>query len=157
MSAFILFYWSAKPSFFRHAAMSEIDKLISLIFFFFFFSDWDEESNVSIECVLLLMSWSHSVMRNVKFNAFIMLMSWSNSVMRDMKPDILTTLMKIIFALSFLCFNDVSLKWKSASYLFITYFTYMMQKENIKSLIQKVRCSVERKCRKCCVKDKWTC
>jgi len=29
-----------------------------------------------------------------------------------------------------------------------------MQKENIKSLIQKVRCSVERKCRKCCIKDK---
>jgi len=77
--------------------------------------------------------------------------------MKDMKPDVLTTLMKIIFALSFLCSDNVLLKWKSASYLFITYFIYMMQKENIKSLIQKVRCSVERKCRKCCVKDKWTC
>ncbi len=29
-----------------------------------------------------------------------------------------------------------------------------MQKKNIKSLIQKVRCSVERKCKKCYVKDK---
>ncbi len=74
--------------------------------------------------------------------------------MRDMKSDVFATLIKIIFALSFLCFNDVFLKWKSASYLFITYFIYMMQKENIKSLIQKVRCSVERKCRKYCVKDK---
>ncbi len=71
-----------------------------------------------------------------------------------MKSDVLTTLIKIIFTLSFLCFDDVSLKWKLASYLFITYFIYMMQKENIKSLIQKVRCSVERKCRTCCVKDK---
>ncbi len=77
--------------------------------------------------------------------------------MRNVKPDILTTLIKIIFAFSFLCSDDVSLKWKSASYLFITYFIYMMQKENIESLIQKVRCSVERKCRKCCIKDKWTC
>ncbi len=77
--------------------------------------------------------------------------------MRDIKSDVLTTLMKIIFTLSFLCFNDVLLKWKSASYLFITYFTYMMQKENVKSLIQKVRCSVERKCRKCYIKNKWTC
>ncbi len=77
--------------------------------------------------------------------------------MKDMKSDAFTTLMKIIFTLSFLCLNDVSLKWKSASYLFISYFTYMMQKENIKSLIQKVRCSVERKCKKCCVKDKWIC
>jgi len=77
--------------------------------------------------------------------------------MKDMKFNTFTTLIKIIFALSFLCFDDVSLKWKSALYLFITYFIYMMQKENIKSLIQKVRCSVERKCRKCCIKDKWTC
>ncbi len=77
--------------------------------------------------------------------------------MKSMKPDALTILIKIIFALSFLCFDDVFLKWKSASYLFITYFTYMMQKENIESLMQKVRCSVERKCKKCCVKDKWTC
>jgi len=74
--------------------------------------------------------------------------------MKNVKSDVLTTLMKIIFTFSFLYFNDVSLKQKSALYLFITYFTYMMQKENIKSLIQKVRCSVERKCRKCCVKDK---
>ncbi len=75
--------------------------------------------------------------------------------MRDMKSNAFTTLIKIIFIFSFLYSNDVSLKWKSASYLFITYFTYMIQKENIKSLIQKVRCSVERKCRKCCIKDKW--
>ncbi len=74
--------------------------------------------------------------------------------MRSIKFNALTTLIKIIFTFSFLCSDDISLKWKSASYLFITYFTYMMQKENIKSLIQKVRCSVERKCRKCCVKDK---
>ncbi len=96
-------------------------------------------------------------MRDMKSNAFAMLMSWFSSVMRDVKPDVLATLMKIIFAFSFLYSNDVFLKWKSASYLFITYFTYMMQKENVKSLIQKVRCFVERKCRKCCVKDKWTC
>ncbi len=64
--------------------------------------------------------------------------------MKSIKLDAFTTLMKIIFTLSFLCSDDVFLKWKSASYLFITYFTYMMQKENIKSLIQKVRCSVER-------------
>ncbi len=95
-------------------------------------------------------------MRDVKLNAFTMLMNWSNSVMKSIKSDVLTTLMKIIFAFSFLCSDNVSLKWKSASYLFITYFTYMMQKENVKSLIQKVRCSVERKCRKCCIKDKWT-
>ncbi len=96
-------------------------------------------------------------MRDVKSDTFTMLMSWSNSVMRSMKFNVLATLMKIIFALSFLCSDDVSLKWKSASYLFITYFTYMMQKKNVKSLIQKVSCSVERKCRKCCVKDKWIC
>ncbi len=96
-------------------------------------------------------------MRDVKSNAFTMLMNWFSSVMKDVKFDAFTTLMKIIFALSFLCSDDVFLKWKSAPYLFITYFTYMMQKENVKSLIQKVRCSVERKCRKCCVKDKWTC
>ncbi len=96
-------------------------------------------------------------MRDVKPDAFAMLMSWFSSVMRDMKSDALATLIKIIFALSFLCSDDVLLKWKSASYLFITYFTYMMQKENVKSLIQKVRCSVERKCRKCCVKGKQTC
>ncbi len=77
--------------------------------------------------------------------------------MKDIKFNAFTTLMKIIFTLSFLCSDDVFLKWKSASYLFITYFTYIMQKKNIKSLIQKVRCSVERKCRKCCVKDKQTC
>jgi len=74
--------------------------------------------------------------------------------MKSIKLDAFTTLIKIIFTLSFLCSDDVFLKLKSASYLFITHFTYMMQKENIKSLIQKVRCSVERKCRKCCVKDK---
>ncbi len=74
--------------------------------------------------------------------------------MRDIKSDTFTTLMKIIFALSFLCSDDVSLKWKSASYLFITYFTYMMQKENIKSLMQKVRWFIERKYRKYCIKDK---
>ncbi len=96
-------------------------------------------------------------MRNIKLDAFTMLMNWFSSVMRDIKLNTFTTLMKIIFTLSFLCFDDVSLKWKSASYLFTTYFTYIMQKENIKSLIQKVRCSVERKCRKCCIKDKWTC
>ncbi len=95
-------------------------------------------------------------MRDMKSDAFTMLMNWFSSVMKSMKPDVFTTLIKIIFAFSFLCFNDVSLKWKSASYLFITYFTYMMQKENVKSLIQKVRCSVERKCKKCCIKDKWT-
>ncbi len=77
--------------------------------------------------------------------------------MRNMKSDVLATLMKIIFVFSFLYSDDVFLKWKSASYLFITYFTYMMQEENIKSLIQKVRCSVERKCKKCCIKDKWIC
>ncbi len=136
--------------------MFKINKLISLIFFFLFFSDWDEESNVSIKCVFLLINYSHLIMKDVKSDAFAMLMSWFSSVMRNMKSDTFTTLMKIIFALSFLCFNDVSLKWKSASYFFITYFTYMMQKENIKSLIQKVRCSVERKCKKCCIKDKWT-
>ncbi len=76
--------------------------------------------------------------------------------MKSMKSDALTTLMKIIFAFSFLYSDDVFLKWKSASYLFIIYFTYIVQKENVKSLIQKVRCSVERKCRKCCVKDKQT-
>ncbi len=75
MSAFILFYWSAKSSFFRCAAMSKIDKLISLIFFFFFFSDWDEKSDVSVKCVFLLMSWSHSMMKDVKPDAFAMLMS----------------------------------------------------------------------------------
>ncbi len=96
-------------------------------------------------------------MKDVKPDAFTILMSWSDSVMWDVKSDALTTLMKIIFALSFLCSDDVFLKWKSASYLFITHFTYMMQKENVESLIQKVRCSVERKCRMCCVKDKWTC
>ena len=95
-------------------------------------------------------------MKDIKSDAFIMLMSWSDSVMRSMKSNVLATLMKIIFALSFLYSDDVFLKWKSASYLFITYFTYMMQKENVKSLIQKVRCSVERKCKKCCIKDKWT-
>jgi len=95
-------------------------------------------------------------LKDVKSDTFTMLMSWSDSVMRNVKPDVFATLMKIIFAFSFLCSDDVSLKWKSASYLFITYFTYMMQKENVKSLIQKVRCSVERKCRKCCIKDKWT-
>ncbi len=137
--------------------MSKTDRLISLIFFFLFFSDWDEKSDVSVECVLLLMSWSHSVMKSVKFDAFTMLMNWFSSVMRNVKPDALATLIKIIFALSFLCSDDVSLKWKSASYLFITHFTYMMQKENVESLMQKVRCSVERKCRKCCIKDKWTC
>ncbi len=93
-------------------------------------------------------------MKDIKSDAFIMLMSWSDSVMRSMKSNVLATLMKIIFALSFLYSDDVFLKWKSASYLFITYFTYMMQKENVKSLIQKVRCSVERKCKKCCFKDK---
>jgi len=77
--------------------------------------------------------------------------------MRNMKSNVLATLMKIIFVFSFLYSDDVFLKWKSASYLFITYFTYMMQEENIKSLIQKVRCSVERKCKKCCIKDKWIC
>ncbi len=71
-----------------------------------------------------------------------------------MKSDALTTLIKIIFAFSFLYSDNIFLKWKSASYLFITYFTYMMQKENVKSLIQKVRCSVERKCKMCCIKDK---
>ena len=96
-------------------------------------------------------------MKDVKPDAFIMLMNWFSSVMRDVKSDVLATLMKIIFTFSFLCSNDVSLKWKSALYLFIIHFIYMMQKENIKSLIQKVKCSVERKCRKCCVKDKWTC
>ncbi len=95
-------------------------------------------------------------MKDMKSDAFIMLMNWFSSVMRDMKLDVLATLMKIIFTLNFLCSDDVFLKWKSASYLFITYFTYMMQKENVKSLIQKVRCSVERKCKKCCIKDKWT-
>ncbi len=75
-------------------------------------------------------------MRNVKFDAFI-------------------TLIKIIFTFSFLYSDDVFLKWKSASYLFIIYFIFIMQIENIKSLIQKVRCSVERKCKKCCIKDKW--
>jgi len=74
--------------------------------------------------------------------------------MRNIKPDALATLIKIIFTLSFLCSDDVFLKWKSASYLFITYFTYMMQKENVKSLMQKVRCFVERKCKKCCIKAK---
>ncbi len=73
-----------------------------------------------------------------------------------MKSDALTTLIKIIFAFSFLYSDNIFLKWKSASYLFITYFTYIMQKENVKSLIQKVRCSVERKCKMCCIKDKWT-
>ncbi len=96
-------------------------------------------------------------MKDIKFNAFTMLMNWSNSIMRSVKPDALATLMKIIFTLSFLCSDDVFLKWKSASYLFITYFIYMIQKENIKSLIQKVRYSVERKCKKYCVKDKWIC
>jgi len=76
--------------------------------------------------------------------------------MKNMKFDAFITLIKIIFTLSFLCSDDVSLKWKSTSYLFIAYFIYIMQKENIKSLIQKVRCSVERKCRKYCIKDKWT-
>jgi len=74
--------------------------------------------------------------------------------MRNIKLDAFITLMKIIFIFNFLYSNDVFLKWKSASYLFITYFTYMMQKENIKSLIQKVKCSVERKCRKYYIKDK---
>ncbi len=96
-------------------------------------------------------------MRDIKSDAFAILISWFNSVMKNIKFDVLATLIKIIFTLSFLYSDDVSLKWKSASYLFITYFTYMMQKENIKSLIQKVRCSVERKCKKCCIKDKWTC
>jgi len=96
------------------------------------------------------------VIKDVKSDAFAMLMSWFSSVMKNMKLNAFATLIKIIFALSFLCSDDVSLKWKSASYLFIIYFTYMMQKENVKSLIQKVRCSVERKCRKCCVKDKET-
>jgi len=77
--------------------------------------------------------------------------------MKNVKSDAFITLMKIIFVLIFLCFNDVFLKWKSASYLFITYFTYMMQKENVESLMQKVRCFVERKCRKCYIKDKWIC
>jgi len=77
--------------------------------------------------------------------------------MKNVKSDAFITLMKIIFVLNFLCFNDVFLKWKSASYLFITYFTYMMQKENVESLMQKVRCFVERKCRKCYIKDKWIC
>jgi len=36
--------------------MSEIDRLILLIFFFFFFSDWDKKSDVSVECILLLMN-----------------------------------------------------------------------------------------------------
>jgi len=94
-------------------------------------------------------------MRDIKSDTFIMLMSWFNSVIRSMKFNAFTTLMKIIFTLSFLYSDDVFLKWKSALYLFITYFTYIMQKENIKSLIQKVRCFVERKCRKCYVKDKW--
>ncbi len=157
MSALILSCWSAKPSFFRCAAMSKTGRLVSLIFFFLFFLGWGEKSDVSVECVLLLMSWSHSVVRDVKPDAFAMLMSWFSSVMRGVKPDALATLMKIIFALSFLCSGDVFLKWKSASYLFITHFTYMMQKENVESLMQKVRCSVERKGRKCCVKGKWTC
>ncbi len=74
--------------------------------------------------------------------------------MKSVKSDVLATLIKIIFTFNFLCSNDVFLKWKSASYLFITHFTYMMQKENIKSLIQKVRCSVERKCKKYYVKNK---
>ncbi len=74
--------------------------------------------------------------------------------MKNVKFDAFTTLIKIIFTLSFLCSDDVFLKWKSASYLFITYFTYMMQKENVKSLMQKVRCFVERKCKKCCIKAK---
>jgi len=95
-------------------------------------------------------------MKDMKSDAFIMLMNWFSSVMRDVKLNVLATLMKIIFTLNFLCFDDVFLKWKSASYLFITYFTYMMQKENVKSLIQKVRFSVERKCKKCYIKDKWT-
>jgi len=95
-------------------------------------------------------------MKDMKSDAFIMLMNWFSSVMRDVRLDVLATLMKIIFTLNFLYSDNVFLKWKSASYLFITYFTYMMQKENVKSLIQKVRCSVERKCKKCCIKDKWT-
>ncbi len=49
-------------------------------------------------------------MRNIKFDVFTMLMSWSNSVMKDIKFNAFTTLIKIIFALSFLCFNDISLK-----------------------------------------------
>ena len=73
--------------------------------------------------------------------------------MKDIKLNAFTTLIKIIFTFSFLYFDDVSLKWKSALYLFITYFTYMMQKENVESLMQKVRCFVERKCKKCCIKD----
>ena len=96
-------------------------------------------------------------MRDVKSDAFAMLMNWFSSIMKNVKSDAFITLMKIIFTLSFLCSDDVFLKWKLASYLFITYFTYMIQKENVESLIQKVRYSVERKCRKCCVKDKWTC
>ena len=77
--------------------------------------------------------------------------------MSSVKFDAFTTLIKIIFIFSFLCSDDVSLKWKSASYFFIIYFTYIMQKKNIKSLIQKVRCSAERKCKKYCIKDKWIC
>ena len=96
-------------------------------------------------------------MRNIKSNAFTMLMSWFSSVMKDIKFNTFTILIKIIFTLSFLYFNDVLLKWKSASYLFITYFTYMIQKENVESLMQKVKCFVKRKCKKCCIKDKWIC
>ncbi len=96
-------------------------------------------------------------MKDMKSDAFAMLMNWFSSVMKSMKFDAFTTLIKIIFTFSFLCFDDVSLKWKSASYLFIINFTYMMQKENVESLMQKVRCFVERKCRKYYIKDKWTC
>ncbi len=77
--------------------------------------------------------------------------------MKNVKSDAFITLMKIIFVLNFLCFNDVFLKWKSASYLFITYFTYMMQKENVESLMQKVKCFVKRKCKMYYIKDKWIC
>ncbi len=49
-------------------------------------------------------------MKDIKFNTFTMLMSWSDSVMWDVKFDILTTLIKIIFAFSFLYSDDVFLK-----------------------------------------------
>ncbi len=49
-------------------------------------------------------------MRDIKSDVFTMLMNWFNSMMKNIKFDAFTTLMKIIFALSFLCFNDVFLK-----------------------------------------------
>jgi len=49
-------------------------------------------------------------MKDIKSNTFTILMSWFNSVMRSIKFDAFTTLIKIIFTLNFLYFNDVSLK-----------------------------------------------